>query len=275
MKVFKILVKNFDEHNEKAIGKTLPWFRCQSRLARSSKFLHLSSGAKHMWLWLLCEAAQSSDRVVLVSARDVSREVHVKPQNIPNVFSELRDLEWIQILSSPKPLYEKYETRRDETEKTNECPTPPASDEPPAQTSMLDEVREEPPPKPPPPQLDFESLYLLFPRHEGKAGGMKQVVEQVKTVETFGQLKQAIENYAALTKHRKTETQFMKLWSTFIGTKKSGYPWREYIARPAELDKRKYGDHMSDECRRTPEEISTEGMEFSAEFMANEENFRD
>lgn len=33
--------------------------------------------------------------------RDVSRDAHVKPESIPRVLSELSDLEWIRILSSP------------------------------------------------------------------------------------------------------------------------------------------------------------------------------
>lgn len=117
MKMIKIRVVSFDEHNEKAIGKVLPWFRCQSRLARSSKFLALSPGAKHMWLWLLCESAQSCSREVLVCPRDVSREVHVKPQNIPSVISELLRLEWIQVLSPEKWPYVTNE-RTNETDET-------------------------------------------------------------------------------------------------------------------------------------------------------------
>lgn len=120
--IYKIKVLNFDEHNSKAIGKSNQWFRCAARLARSPKFLALSSGAKHMWLWLLCEATLSATRECWVNPRDVSSEVHVKPKSIPGVLQELVSLEWIQILTSPTEVrkYGSKEVKNDVQENLHE-----------------------------------------------------------------------------------------------------------------------------------------------------------
>lgn len=98
---YKVHVTKFDEYNPKAAGHSVEWFRCQSNLARSPEFLALSAGAKHVWLWVLCEGARSRTREVLIHPRDVSRETHLKPESIPKVLSEISALEWIRIVSSP------------------------------------------------------------------------------------------------------------------------------------------------------------------------------
>lgn len=93
------------------------------------------------------------------------------------------------------------------------------------------------PEKPAPPKFDFESLYKAYPRHEGKDAGMRHIAAQIgDDPAKFPEFSKAVGHYAALMQRRKTEIKHMKLWSTFVGTSKTEYPWREYIARPAELD---------------------------------------
>lgn len=101
MKHFVIKVINFDKHNSKTSGRRMLFFYCSSSLARSPKYLALSSGAKHMFIWLLCESAKSSTRECWVEPMLVAREVHVTPQYITRTLRELVDLEWIQILTEP------------------------------------------------------------------------------------------------------------------------------------------------------------------------------
>lgn len=102
-KCYKIRVNNFDERNGGQNGKVFSeWFKLSPKLARSSKFLGLSSGAKHLWLWLLCEAAQSRLRECVVHPADISREIHVKPARLLRAIDELRSLEWIRVVTTPK-----------------------------------------------------------------------------------------------------------------------------------------------------------------------------
>ena len=114
MKTIKIKVINFDDNNINASGKPLNWFKCQTRLARSSKFLQLSSPAKHLWLWALCECSQSSLRVAYIRPRDISKEIHCRPQSVLSVLSELTGLEWIQVVSDKKDPYIRREENRKE-----------------------------------------------------------------------------------------------------------------------------------------------------------------
>lgn len=85
-------------------------------------------------------------------------------------------------------------------------------------------------------KFDFDSAYASYPRHEGKAAGIKSLEDQIRSQEAFDDFSKAVFHYAALMERRQTEPKHIKQFSSFVGTKRSGFPWREYIDRPKELD---------------------------------------
>ena len=86
------------------------------------------------------------------------------------------------------------------------------------------------------PKFNFDSVYQAYPRHEGKAAGIKSLEDQIRSQEAFDEFSKAVFHYAALMERRQTEPKHVKQFSSFVGTKRSGFPWREYIERPKELD---------------------------------------
>lgn len=75
--------------------------------------------------------------------------------------------------------------------------------------------------------FDLESVYQKYPRKLGKAIGMKSISKQIKTQEDFDAFAKAVENYAKACVD--LEEKYIKHFSTFVGSVKSGNPWREYI----------------------------------------------
>ena len=96
-----IMVPGFDDYNGKSKGKSQNWFRLESSLFMSSKFLALSSVAKLLWLWVLSESAKSSRREVLVHPLSIASVVHGKSLSITSALNELLTLQWIQVLKYP------------------------------------------------------------------------------------------------------------------------------------------------------------------------------
>lgn len=82
--------------------------------------------------------------------------------------------------------------------------------------------------KSPQPKFDFESLYREYPRREGKAAGMKRLATMITTEEDFTLFATAVRNYAEKCRVEAIEPKFIKLWSSFIGTKDCE-SWRDYI----------------------------------------------
>lgn len=70
-------------------------------------------------------------------------------------------------------------------------------------------------------EFDFEALYQLYPRKEGKTRGMTLAKSQVKTQADYDALKTAVANYAA--SRASEDPKFTKQFSTFMGC------WRDYV----------------------------------------------
>ncbi len=70
--------------------------------------------------------------------------------------------------------------------------------------------------------FDFEILYKMYPRKEGKSAGFKKC-EKIKTQKEYDLLKRAIEIYSAKVIREKTEIQFIKQFSTFMTS------WRDWL----------------------------------------------
>lgn len=78
--------------------------------------------------------------------------------------------------------------------------------------------------KEPAQKFDFESLYQLYPRHEGKTEGLKRCRSQIKTPEDYEKLKTAILNY----KQTATDPKYTKHFSSFMSC------WQDYVNLPPE-----------------------------------------
>jgi hypothetical protein len=79
----------------------------------------------------------------------------------------------------------------------------------------------------------LEKVYQTFPRKEGKSAGMKTLLKQLeKRPDLLPDLEKSVFHYAALVQKRATETEFIKLWSTFAAES----VWRDFVDRPRELD---------------------------------------
>lgn len=99
------------------------------------------------------------------------------------------------------------------------------------------------PPVAPTPALDFERLYALYPRKEGKTKGLAKCRTQVRSRARYDDLERAIRNYAASVAGK--EAEFVKHFSTFMGC------WEEYVeaptrAGPSEPPLRDARDYLDD-----------------------------
>jgi hypothetical protein len=84
------------------------------------------------------------------------------------------------------------------------------------------------------PRVELEKLFELYPKRKGsteKEVGLERLSRIVDSPEAFQQVKTAIENYAAHCKaDGKIGTEFVSMFSTFVGRKKLWLEWAE--ARP-------------------------------------------
>jgi hypothetical protein len=76
--------------------------------------------------------------------------------------------------------------------------------------------------------FDFDALYENYPLKRGKAAGMKFLHRNPMNPEIYAKLDLAVKNYFREVQDLKTESRFIKHFSTFLGAKLDG-PWQDYI----------------------------------------------
>lgn len=65
-------------------------------------------------------------------------------------------------------------------------------------------------------KFDFEGLYNLYPKKQGKTKGLAICVRDITTPPEYLKLKQCIENYGEQCKFEETEKKYIKQFSTFM-----------------------------------------------------------
>lgn len=71
--------------------------------------------------------------------------------------------------------------------------------------------------------FDFEILYQIYPRKQGKTKGMEKCIKEITTEQLYSDLKKAIENYGKICASQNTEKKYIKQFSTFMNC------WRDYL----------------------------------------------
>jgi hypothetical protein len=81
-------------------------------------------------------------------------------------------------------------------------------------------------------KFDFEALYKTYPRKLGKAEGLGRLKGMIKTEQDYQDFQSAVANYNAHLRKNKTEPQFIKHFSSFVGTSYK-QTWRDWLDKDA------------------------------------------
>jgi hypothetical protein len=68
------------------------------------------------------------------------------------------------------------------------------------------------------PILDFEALYAMYPKKEGKTKGIEKLKATIHDAETYSRFAAAVARYINHLKKNKTEPKYIKQFSTFVNT---------------------------------------------------------
>lgn len=79
-------------------------------------------------------------------------------------------------------------------------------------------------------EFDFERLYNIYPRKEGKMNGMKKAARTITTIVDYRRFERAVKNYTEICKKDGRQKQFILLWQTFVNGR-----WHDYIQMSHEV----------------------------------------
>lgn len=73
-------------------------------------------------------------------------------------------------------------------------------------------------------EFDFERLYLLYPRKEGKVRGLNKAAKTITNIVDYRRFERAVNNYAKLCVAEAKPKKFILMWQTFVNGR-----WEDYV----------------------------------------------
>jgi hypothetical protein len=111
------------------------------------------------------------------------------------------------------------------------------------------------------PALDFEKIYSIYPRKEGKRAGMLVCLKQIKTQDDYDRLQKAVEKYCAHLRANATEPRFVKHFGTFMNNWTDWVdPLAGQVRVPPPKNERRYFDERPPEPEFIPSSPDPESL---------------
>jgi len=206
----KLRFFNWEKYNPPS-SKTNSWFRLNSNLPGRMVWDALNHNEFRVFIYLLCQANESDERGNIHLSTDATTvRCTVSKKEVLRTIQKLKELRILEERSpSGRWIRSEQSCPTNETNERNET----------NETNILSDSGVPEPRL----NLDFESLYVKYPRKEGKRRGLVICRAQIKTQEDFELLSRAIEKYRDHVRANGKEAQFIKIFSTFMGE------WRDWL----------------------------------------------
>lgn len=192
----KLEICNFEKFNPRTDRKKHSWFRLENDFVNDEKLFKLKPLEKFVWVSLLAFRSKKTEQIFDLDLEYLAEQLKVKKNVISSAIQKLSDSKAIiiheavttgnQLVSTGSPTYER----------TNE------------RTNMS--------------KFDFDAVYNLYPKKEGKTKGIDICVSEIKTKEDYELLLKSVTKYSKLCREERREKKFIKLFSSFMNV------WREY-----------------------------------------------
>ncbi len=198
--MIELEIINWPKHNPRASIKHPRWFALSNRILEDSSLFDLSAEEFKAWIYVLCQASQRNSNVVSVNPKHAERIAGIKPKTFSTMFPKLEKAQCIRLrdhgVNTDVPTM--ITTLHNNTEQNR--------------TNSTHEV-----PK------DFEDIYSVYPKKEGKSDGLKICKREIKTLLDLDLLRSAVARYRKHCEDSKIEKKFIKHFSTFMNQ------WRDWL----------------------------------------------
>lgn len=218
-----VRIRNYEKYKGRGDVKHNSWFRCSNRLLEDSDFFGFSHAELLVWVYVLSLASQKNVDAVFINFDHAERVCRLKKKD---VLSALGKLQGNQI----DPVGDTCAVRPRDVDDTSTCATGHTGQtEQTGQTALENEFER------------LSSKYIS--EFAGTTLGSQAVdrfMSQIKNTEDVSDFEQSIVHYRKVldsNEWRHPKTTF----ATYLGTKSSGFFWREFITMPKLADPKKPG----------------------------------
>lgn len=207
--IFIIQIRNWDKHNPSPSRGRSWWFKFDHNMFSDAKFVILDSDQKLIWIWLLSEASKSEKRGYVTFSHKLSRMyLPYDEKTLSRAFKIFKSLQLVNM----RDVHGKYDactryvphsTVQEITEDINLVHF--------ANERVSDFSQ------------SIDKIYQQYPRKFGKKNGIKKLVASIKTEEQLKKLEQALSRFLKHHSDKKTESQFIPHFSTWVSS------WEDWL----------------------------------------------
>lgn len=197
MSVIKVRIADWGDYNPKRDQKTYTWLRLDNQFYEAKSLFKFKPEEKYIWVVLLCFASRKNSAEVTIDTEHFAHYSVCDCNLVQNVFVKLAEAKLIEIITTAHDRALPHTT-----------PTKERKNERTAPKTVV---------------FDFDKIYSVYPRKEGKSSGMKKLKSVIKTENDLNRFKVSVDNFVKLCKERNTEKKYIPMFSTFVNSK-----WEDY-----------------------------------------------
>jgi hypothetical protein len=192
----------WEEYQPRKDYKSLPWFRVNSDIFDGQTYFNLKNDGIIVLLFLIGYAAKDNKSEFTISLEFLSDKIKLEKKTILMIIKKLQQIQILHgICTEPYGICTNpNESVANVTNERNE------------RTNVTNITAS-----------DFEAAYNLYPLKKGKSEGLKRLVKDLKTKDDLDIFVKSIENYKKDILLNKTESKYIKHFSTFVNS------WRDWI----------------------------------------------
>lgn len=216
MELIRLKINNWEKYNPRNDIKSPKWFALNNRILEDPHFFGFTSDEFKFWIYALCQASQQNSEEILINVDHAKHICSIESKIITSATKKLSAIECIQVLRgksvrdpnvSVQIRTNPYATLQDKTLQNRTS----------IKFFSFDEVFQE-----------FKALCSVKgPKAEDRFHS------QIKTEKDFEDIKKAIANYKDFLSLPENDwRQPKQSFATFLGTKSTGYFWRDFIEAP-------------------------------------------
>lgn len=225
----KFIVKGFDKFNPRSDTKSSSWFRLENDWLQDGQVFDWNNDKRILWIYIVSlYSAKSRKGYGEIVPKIASLICKIPEKRILDYFNEFEDAQLVEY--TEKCHVRDHQRNTSVTDVHESAPYERTNERTNVSEKHMSDKSDEL-------VFDFESIYNAYPRKEGKTNGFKKLASEIKSIDDYNLLKEAVSNYANQVDGQ--DKKYIKLFSSFTSV------WRDYIeveefGDPAEIARRKF-----------------------------------
>jgi hypothetical protein len=212
----KIKINGWENYNPRKDIKNPSWFAFSNRMIEDSDFYEMTHAEFKAWIYCLSRASQKNSDTIEITLMHANRICNILKSDFDGMFEKMKNS--ITVLDEAIRT-DTYAPRTPDvqcpytTNKQTDKQTDNQSDK--SDEILTNDVKEKKE------SFDFDAVYNLYPRKEGKKKGLERLKARIKKKEDYEKLTISVKNYVTLNDG--IEKNFLKHFDSFVSV------WEDYV----------------------------------------------